>query len=299
MDRFQAMSVFVAVAEHQGFARAARKLRLSPSVVTRQVAALEERLGTRLLQRTTRAVALTDAGARYLERARRIVADLAEAEASAQAERTTPTGRFALAAPQLFGRLHVAPLLGRYLAQHPEVTGELVLGDRAVNLIDEGLDAAVRIGALSDSAVVARTVGATRRLVVGAPRYLAKGKPPRRPEALRAHQLIHFTGISPTPEWRFTRRGEEHRVPFLPSFSTNSADVAIARAEAGGGLCLVLGYQVFDAVKAGRLEVVLEEYEPPPLPIHVLYPSTRLLSAKVRAFVDLVAAVGDWRFVEL
>ena len=298
MDRFQAMTVFVAVADLRGFAPAARKLSLSPSVVTRQVAALEELLGTRLLQRTTRTVALTAAGARYLERARRIVADLAEAEANAQAERTTPSGHFALAAPQVFGRLHVAPLLGRYLEQHPAVTAELVLGDRAVNLIDEGFDAAVRIGALSDSAVVARTVGATRRVLVGSPRYLAHAKSPRRPGALATHRLIHFSGVSPTPEWRFTRRGVEQRVAFTPAFTTNSADVAIAQAERGGGLALVLGYQVQAAVKAGRLQVVLEQYEPPALPIHVLYPSTRLLSAKVRAFVDLVARVGDWQFVD-
>src|SRR5215467_10660690 len=148
MDRIDAMQAFVAVADLHGFAPAARKLRLSPSAITRLVAALEDRLGARLLQRTTRTVALTDAGARYLERARRILAELAEAEAAAQAERTVPAGRFAVTAPRVFGRLHVAPLLSAFLAKYPRVVGDLSLSDRLVNLVDEGIDAAVRIGAL-------------------------------------------------------------------------------------------------------------------------------------------------------
>jgi|APLak6261679142_1056127.scaffolds.fasta_scaffold00012_132 DNA-binding transcriptional LysR family regulator len=299
MDRFQAMTAFVTVADLEGFAPAARRLKLSPSVVTRLVAGLEGHLGTRLLQRTTRSVKLTDSGARYLERARRIVADLAEAEATAQAERTTPSGRFVVTAPNVFGRLHVAPLICRYLETFPAVRGELTLGDRAVNLVDEGIDAAVRIGSLSDSAVVARHVGATRRVVVGAPRYLRRHKPIRRPEALPSHPLIHFSGLGPTAQWSFSRRGEPRTVAFEPALVTNSADAAIGHAERGGGLTMVLAYQVADAVRAKRLEVVLDDFEPPPLPIHVLYPSTRLLSAKVRAFVDLIATTCDWQFVDL
>jgi DNA-binding transcriptional LysR family regulator len=298
MDRFQAMTVFVAVADLQGFAPAARRLRLSPSVVTRLVAGLEEQLGARLLQRTTRSVKLTDAGARYLERARRIVADLAEAEATAQTERTVPTGRFVVAAPNVFGRLHAAPLMCRYLEKYPAVTGELTLGDRAVNLVEEGMDAALRIGQLGDSAVVARTVGATRRVVVGSPKYLERHKPLRRPDALAAHRLIHFTALGPAPQWTFTRRGEVHTVPLAPCFVTNSADAAIGHAALGGGLTMALGYQVIEAVRAKRLRVVLEDFEPTPLPIHVLYPSTRLLSAKVRAFVDLITATCDWQFID-
>jgi DNA-binding transcriptional LysR family regulator len=298
MDRLQAMTAFVAVADLQGFAAAARRLRLSPSVVTRVIAALEEHLGARLLQRTTRSVTLTDAGARYLDRARRIVADVAEAEASAQADRTAPSGRFALAAPLVFGRLHAAPLMCAYLEKYPAVQGELTLGDRAVNLVDEGLDAAVRIGTLVDSTLVVRAVGATRRVLVASPKYLERHKPLRRPDALKSHQCIQFTALSPAPQWTFTRRGEQQSVSLTPCLVTNSADAAIGHALLGGGLTLALGYQVIEAVRAKRLQVVLEDFEPPPLPIQVLYPSTKLLSAKVRAFVDLLTATCDWQFTE-
>lgn len=298
MDRLQAMTAFVNVADLKGFAPAARKLKLSPSVVTRLVAGLEERLSTRLLQRTTRTVSLTDAGARYLERARRILGDVTEAEALAQADRAEPSGRFVVTAPQVFGRLHVAPLMCEFLAKHPRVVGELTLGDRAVNLVEEGVDLAVRIGALADSSVVARAVGSTRRVVVAAPKYLRAHKPLRRPEALAGHALIQFTALTPAPQWTFARRGEPVTVPIAPSLVTNSADAAIGHATRGGGLTMALGYQVADEVRARRLQVVLEEFEPPPLPIHILYPSTRLLTAKVRAFVDLVTSSRDWRFTD-
>lgn len=299
MDRLEAMTVFVTVAELSGFAQAARQLRLSPSAVTRTVAALEDHLGTRLLQRTTRSVALTDAGSRYLERARRVLADIAEAEEAAQSERSVPTGRFSVTAPNLFGRLHVAPLMSEYLAKYRTVRGELTLSDRNANLIEDGIDAAVRIGVLDESSLVARQVGATRRVVVAAPRYLSRRKKPRVPADLAGHALVQFTAIHPTPEWRFIAGDQPTRIAFLPSFVTNSADAAIGHAESGGGLAMVLAYQVMDAVRSGKLRVVLSDFEPAPLPIHIVYPTTRLLSAKVRAFIDLLAATRDWQFVEL
>lgn len=303
MDRLEAMAVFVTVAELRGFAPAARRLKLSPSAVTRHVAALEERLSIRLLQRTTRSVKLTDAGARYLERARRILADVAEAEGAAQAERTEPTGRFVVAAPNVFGRLHVAPLMSALLSRYPALVGELTLSDRNVNLVEEGVDAAVRIGHLEDSTLFARKVGETRRVVVAAPSYLARQ--PRSRKRLRSvddlahHQVIQCTALGPVAEWRFSDGAKEQRFAFAPSFSTNSVDAAIGFAEAGGGLTRVLAYQVTEAVRAGRLEVVLTTLEPPPLPIQVVYPTTRLLSAKVRTFVELATTSCDWRFVEL
>jgi DNA-binding transcriptional LysR family regulator len=299
MDRLEAMNAFVAVAELSGFAAASRRLGMSASGVTRLVAALEERLGTRLLQRTTRQVTLTDAGARYLERARRILADVSEAESVAQAERTVPSGRLVVTAPNMFGRLHVAPLVCAYLNKHTGVTAELTLTDRVVNLVEDGVDIAVRIGALEDSSHVARGVGATRRVVVAAPKYLKRHKAPATPDAIAKHDIIQFTALNPTPEWRFVRDGSEQRVPLVPGFVTNSADAAIGHAELGGGLAMVLAYQVADAVRAGRLSVVLADFEPAPLPIHLVYSSTRLLSAKVRAFVTLATATCDWRFVEL
>jgi DNA-binding transcriptional LysR family regulator len=293
------MGVFVAVAEQRSFSAAARRLRLSPSQVTRTVAALEDRLSIRLLQRTTRSVTLTDAGARYLARARRILADVEEADSSAQSERSVPTGRFVLTAPNVFGRMHVTPAMCAYLTRHPELRAQLVLSDHKLNLVEDGIDAAVRIGFLDDSNLVARKVGATRRVIVAAPSYLKRRKRLRLPEDVSAHDVIQLAALDRASEWRFMRDGSIQHLPLSPRVVTNSADAAIAHAEHGMGLAGVLAYQVADAVRAGRLRVVLAEYELPPFPIQIVYPSTRLLSANVRAFVDLVLETCHWQFVEL
>jgi DNA-binding transcriptional LysR family regulator len=296
MDRIDAMQAFVAVADLRGFAPAARKLGLSPSGVTRLVAALEDRLGVRLLQRTTRSVTLTDVGTRYLERARRILADVEEAEGSAEGERTRPSGRLVVSAPVGFGRLHVSPLMSAYLIRYPDVSGELRLADRMINLVEDGVDLAVRIGHLADSSLVARHVGEMRRIVVASSAYLEQHGEPKTPEAIAAHATIQFGAMTASPEWRFVDQGRDIRVACAPRFATNSADAAIQYAEQGGGLTRVLAYQAADAVKAGRLKIVLQNFEQPPLPVHLVYPTSRLLSAKVRAFVDLVVESSDWHF---
>jgi DNA-binding transcriptional LysR family regulator len=296
MDRIDAMQAFVAVADLHGFAPAARKLHLSPSAVTRLVAALEERLGARLLQRTTRSVALTDAGARYLERIRRILADVEEAELAAEDERIRPSGRLVVSAPVGFGRLHVSPMMSAYLKRYGDVSAELRLEDRIVSLVEDGIDLAVRIGHLADSSLVARQVGEMRRVVVASPAYLKRHGEPKTPDAIASHQTIQFGATSATGEWRFIEDGREFRVNIMPRFSTNIADAAIQYAETGGGLTRVLAYQAMDAVKRGKLKIVLQPFEPPPLPIHIVYPTSRLLSAKVRAFIDLVVESSDWRF---
>jgi len=298
MERLDAMTAFVAVAELRGFAPAARRLRLPPPKVTRLIAALEAHLGIRLLHRTTRAVRLTDAGARYLERTRRILGEVADAEANARAERLAPAGRLVVAAPRVFGRLEVAPLLCEFLERHPAVVGELHLSDHLANLIDDGVDVALRIGHLDDSSLTARKVGATRRVLVAAPRYLAARRRLRGPADLAAHATIQFTALTPTREWRFVARGRELRVPIAPRLVTNSADAAIGHAERGGGVAMVLAYQAAEAIAAKRLQIVLPGFEPPPAPIQLVYPSARLLSANVRAFVEL-AATRRWQFVEL
>lgn len=302
VDRLEAMSAFVMVAELRGFASAARKLGLSAPAVTRLVAALEAHLGLRLLQRTTRSVTLTDAGARYLENARRILAAVDDAESSARAEVAVPTGRLVIAAPLVFGRLEVAPLLCEFLEQHPGVVGDLTLADRNVNLLDEGVDVAVRIGVLQDSGLHVRAVGKTRRVLVASPDYLAAKagkKRLRSPDDLASHALIQFTALSPTPEWRFPSPKGEHRIAFRPVLVTNSADAALGHAERGGGVAMALSYQVADAVREGRLRVVLPRCEPPPLPIQLVYPAARLMSASLRAFLDLAVRTRSWNFVDL
>jgi DNA-binding transcriptional LysR family regulator len=296
MDRIDAMQAFVAVADSHGFATAARKLKLSPSAVTRLIAALEERLGARLLQRTTRSVTLTDAGARYLERARRILADVDEAERIAEGERTRPSGRLVVSAPLGFGRLHVSPVMTAYLKRYPEVAGELRLEDRMISLVEDGVDLAVRIGELADSSLVARQVGAMRRIVVAAPAYLKARGEPKRPDALASHDTIQFGSPTGLADWRFVDGKDDIRIDISPRFSTNSSDAAIQYAETGGGLTRVMAYQAAASLKAGRLKTVLEKFELRPLPIHIVYPTSRLLSAKVRAFIDLVTEKVDWNF---
>jgi len=296
MDRIDAMQAFVAVADLQGFAPAARKLGLSPSGVTRLIAALEDRLGARLLQRTTRQVALTDVGARYLQRIRRILADVEEAEGSVQAERTRPSGRLVVSAPIGFGRLHVSPVMSNYLMRYPEVSGELRLSDRMINLVEDGVDLAIRIAHLADSSLVARHVGEMRRIVVASSGYLKQRGEPKTPQAIASHQTIQFGATAASPDWHFVEDGKEVRVACTPRFTTNSADAAIQYAEQGGGLTRVLAYQAADAIKGGRLRVVLAQFEQPPLPIHIVYPTSRLLSAKVRSFIDLVTEISDWHF---
>jgi DNA-binding transcriptional LysR family regulator len=296
MDRIDAMQAFVAVADSQGFAPAARKLGLSPSGVTRLIAALEERLGARLLQRTTRSVTLTDVGTRYLERVRRILADVEEAEGSAEGERIRPSGRLVVSAPIGFGRLHVSPVTSRYLARYPEVSAELRLSDRMINLVEDGVDLAVRIGHLPDSTLVARHVGEMRRIMVASNAYLKRRGEPKTPQAIASHDTIQFGAATAGPEWRFVEDGREIRVLPAPRFTTNSADAAIQYAEQGGGLTRVLAYQAAEALKRGRLKIVLAKFEQPAVPIHIVYPTSRLLSAKVRAFIDLVAEIDGWHF---
>src|SRR5258708_1179054 len=296
MDRIDAMEAFVAVADLRGFAPAARKLGLSPSGVTRLIAALEDRLGARLLQRTTRKVALTDVGSPYLERARRILAEVEEAEGWGEGERTRAGGRLVVSAPVGFGRLHVSPVMSAYLMRYGEVSGELRLSDRIINLVEDGVDLAVRIGHLPDSTLVARHVGEMRRIVGASPAYLKGRGAPKRPQAIASHETIQFGATAPPPEWHFVEDGSEGRIPCTPRFSTNSADAAIQHAERGGGLTRALPYHAPDPIKAARLPIVLPKFEQPPLPIHLVYPTSRLLSAKARAFIDLVIAVTDWPF---
>jgi DNA-binding transcriptional LysR family regulator len=290
MDRLHTMRVFVAVAEARGFAAAARRMALSPPAVTRAVAALEARIGTRLFRRTTRVVRLTDAGVRFLADCRRVLAELERAEAHAAGAQEEVRGQLAVTASVTFGRMFVASLVLQYLARYPQVSARTFFVDRLVDLVDEGIDVAVRIAQLPDSSMTAVRVGQVRRVLCASPAYLAEHGYPRRPKDLASHQLLAFASLTPELEWSFASGTKSEVVPVSARLVVNTADVAIAAARAGHGITRVLSYTVEPDVRAGKLVVVLPTFEPPPLPIHVVYPEGRRAAAKVRAFVKLATA---------
>lgn len=289
MDHLTAMRVFVAVAEESGFAPAARRLALSTPSVTRAVAALEERIGARLLHRTTRIVRLTEAGARYLGDCKRILHEIAEAEASAAGTHAEPRGELTVTAPVMFGRLHVAPVLFDFLEEHPHVTARLLLLDRVVDLVEEGMDVALRIGQLPDSTLRAVRVGTMRRVVCAAPEYLARRGVPQRPSDLERMDVVEFSPAGTWREWGFPAGAAAETVTPPARLVVNTADAAVAAAVAGRGLTRVLSYQIADELRAGRLAIVLAEFEPPPVPVQLVHAGGRRASAKVRAFVDHAA----------
>lgn len=287
MDRLQAMTAFVAVVDSGGFASAARKLNLSPPVVTRAVAELEERLGLRLLTRTTRVVRVTDAGARFADDCRRILADIDEAETAATGTHATPRGTLTLTAPVLFGQLYVTPILVSYLEQFPEVDAQCLFLDRVVNVVEEGIDVAVRIGELPDSSLQAVRVGRVRRVLVASPAYLQARGVPQRPDDLAGHTVVSAAGVNPVSEWRFNDAGTTHVQRLQPRMRTTTNDSAVAAALAGLGIARLLSYQVAAQVRSGALHVVLQAFETAPLPVHVVHHEGRRATQKVRAFVDL------------
>ncbi len=289
MDRLDAMQAFLAVAELGSFAEAARRLRLSPAAVTRAVAQLEEQLGVMLLARTTRSVRLTERGALYRETCRRVLEDLDEGEKRVRGEDAAPRGTLTVAAPLAFGRLHVLPVVIGLLREQPALSIRLTLSDRIVSLVEEGVDIAVRIGALTDSALIAVRIGEVRRLLAASPGYLARrGVRTTLPE-LAQHDLIAFESIASTDEWHIG----ETSLRLEPRLWANSADAAVAAAEAGLGITRALSYQLRAALAAGRLVAVLPEHDPPPDPIHLVYPARRQGSANVAAF--LAAARAHFR----
>jgi DNA-binding transcriptional LysR family regulator len=293
MMDLQQLRVFIAVADAGGFAPAGRALRLSAPAVTRAIAALERHLGARLLHRTTRIVRLTEAGERFLQDTRRVLAELEEAEASARGAHIEPQGELAVTAPVMFGRLHVTPVLLAFLKQHPKVRARILFVDRVVHLMDEGFDVALRIATLPDSSFTAVRVGQVRRVLVASPQYLAEHGEPRTPDDLPAHRGVGFaqTGGGPA-RWTFAAPGNpvprETAQPQV-SLMLNSVDVAIEAALAHHGLARVLSYQVREHIAQGRLQRVLQAYEPPPIPVQLVYPEGRKAAAKVRAFVDFAA----------
>jgi DNA-binding transcriptional LysR family regulator len=290
MDRFQLMTVFVAVAEEEGFAAGARRLRMSPPAVTRAVAMLEERLGVKLLDRTTRYVRATDAGLRYLEEARRILADVEAAEESVAGGNAEPRGQLTVTAPVLFGRMFVMPGIVEYLERYPKTEVSAVLLDRSVNLLEEGIDVGVRIGELADSTMRALRVGSVRVVACAAPEYLKRHGTPQAPQDLAAHATIASVAGSGAIHWRFDTGDGMRQVRVRPRLTVTTNDAAIEAALRGFGITRLLSYQVAPLLGARRLKLLLEDFEPPPWPVHIVHREGRFASAKVRAFVDLMAA---------
>ncbi|MCP1576341.1 DNA-binding transcriptional LysR family regulator [Herbaspirillum rubrisubalbicans] len=278
------MRIFVHVAETASFAKAARQMQLSAPVVTRTVAALEELVGARLLVRTTRSVKTTEAGARYLEDCRRILGEIAEAEAAAAGHYARPAGTLSVTAAFMFGQLHVLPIVTEYLDLYPEMRARTFFIDRPVNIVEEGMDVAVRIGHLPDSGFTAIQVGSVSRVICAAPDYLERHGVPASPTELKQHRIVTSTSAWASPEWRFA---DGQRVLVEAALQTNTNQACIATARNGWGMTRVLAYQVADDLREGRLQRVLREFEEPPLPIHLLYPEGRRSPAKVRAFIDL------------
>lgn len=276
MDRLRAMASFVRIVDKGSLTAAAADLGLSLPSMVRMLATLERELGATLLNRTTRRIHLTDEGRQYLEHCRAILGQVQEAEAALHSRRAVPGGRLAVTASVLFGRRYIAPLMSEFVSRHPQVSAELLFVDRLVNLVEEGVDAAVRIGRLTDSSLAAIPLGEVRRVVCASPAYLRANGMPKRPEDLRDHRCVRVTGLVP--------RAESRNV-----LTCNLAEVAIDACADGLGLGVFLSYMVAPLVRAGKLQYVLEEFESAPLPVHFLYPQSRMLSPTVRTFADLCA----------
>lgn len=296
VDRFHEVQVFQAVAQTGGFAKAARRLHMSPPAVTRAVSGLEARLGVRLLVRTTRSLALTEAGQRFLADMDGVLSALDQAERQAAGASAEPRGHLRVTAPMTFGRSVLAPVLADFLNEYPQVTASLLLVDRIVNLMEEGLDLGIRIAELPDSGMIARRVGQVCRSLVASPDYLARHGMPQQPQDLAAHRVIAFTGLLANREWRPV---PGVAVQLSPVLEVNDALAAIALAERGEGITNALSYVVADAVRTGRLVRLLTDFQPAPVPVHLVHPQGRLVEPKLRAFMDFVAPRLEGRLQEL
>lgn len=286
VDRFQEMKVLLAVVEAESFAAGARLVGMSPPSVTRVIAGLENRLGTLLLARNTRGLRLTEAGRRYVEDCKRILLDLEEAEELATGSRIRARGNLTVTAPVMFGELFLVPLITEYLSQHPEVTINALLLDRLVNVVDEGIDVAVRIGRLADTGLQAVKVGEIRPVVCAAPAFLDRVGRPQAPEDVLALPIVMSSASNLLTEWQFLDDDRALALRPEPRLLVSSNQAAINAARLGWGLTRVLSYQVAECVRKGELEIVLEPFQTAALPVHILYHGDRPMLAKVRTFVD-------------
>lgn len=289
MDRFDAMATLIAAVDNGSLSAASRALAMPLATVSRKVSDLEAHLRTQLVVRTSRRLELTEAGRAFVAASRRILDEIEEAERAASGEYRAPRGHLTVTAPVMFGRLHVEPVLLDFLAAFPDITARLLLADHVVNLVDEHIDVAVRVGHLSDSLLVAARLGAIRWVTCASPAYLGARGTPEIPSALDGHDCIMFEGLYSSNVWRFGSGKTAAAVPIRPRFTVNTADAAIAAAIASAGITRVLSYQVRTAIAAGALRLILRPHEPEPLPVHAVYAGQSLVPLKLRAFLDFAA----------
>jgi DNA-binding transcriptional LysR family regulator len=289
MDRLDAMATLIAAVDGGSLSAASRALAMPLATVSRKVSELEAHLRTQLVVRTSRRLELTEAGRAFVAASRRILDDMDAAERAASGEYSAPRGHLTVTAPVVFGRLHVEPVLLDFLAAYPEITARLVLADHVVNLVDEHVDVAVRIGPLPDSLMVATRLGEVGWVTCASPRYLAARGTPHTPAALDGHDCIMFEGLYATNLWRFGTGKAARAVAIRPRLTVNTADAAIDAAIAAAGITRVLSYQVRAPVAAGALRLILQAHAPAALPVHAVYPGRPLLPLKLRAFLDFAA----------
>jgi len=286
MDRLDAMAVLLAITETGSLSAASRRLGTPLATVSRKISDLEAHLRTQLLIRSSRHVSLTDAGRAYVEASKAILEQVDEAERAAAGEYTTPRGDLTMTAPVVFGRLHVLPVVIEFLKIYPEINLRLNLSDRQVNLVEDHIDLALRIGNLPDSNLVATKVGSIRRASYASPAYLAQRGIPERPEDLDGHECITFEGLNSPRTWTFTDGKKEISVPIHSRLSVSTAEAAIDASVAGLGVTRLLSYQATRAIAAGELQIVLEAFEPAPWPVSLIYVAQGLVPLKLRAFID-------------
>ena len=288
MNKIAAMQTFVAILDHGSLTAAADALGKALPTVVRSLALLEENLGVRLLRRTTRRMSLTEEGRIYAERCRQILADIDEAEQALSNQQTTPRGELRVTAPVLFGQLHVAPAVVGFLREYAEVQVELLLLDRVVNMVEEGIDVGIRIAPLEDSSMIATRVGEVRRVVCASPSLLERIGTPKHPRELAEFPCVHFQGLSTAPVWNFADGRKSISVPIDGPFSCNQAATAVEACAEGLGVGRFLSYQVESLVADKKLAIVLQDFEPPAIPIHVVFAHARLMTPRVRVFVDWI-----------
>lgn len=286
MDRLDAMSILREAVDAGSLSAAGRRLGVPLATVSRKVSDLERHLGTRLLNRSTRQLSLTDAGRSFVAACRRILEDVAEAERSASGEYSAPKGELNLAAPIVFGRLHVLPVATAFLKTYPEIDIRLMLSDRVVDLQEDRIDVAIRIGELPDSSMVAARVGSMRRVLCGSPAYFSEHGMPRHPRELATRDCVTFSGLMPADSWTFKMGKWDVVVPIHSRLVVSTAEAAIDAAIAGVGVTRVLSYQIAGAVQAGALVVALQEFEAAPSPVSLVHAGHPLLPLKLRAFLD-------------